>query len=385
MNDATGLETIWTHLDDDRLSALLVESVDQYSPTYAEEAAMGVFAGALARHGIAFQRQPVLERQDSASRGNLVITLGPEPLELLWVGHVDTVPYSEDGQDSWLEDDVLHGLGTADMKAGCAAAIEALIATVESGVELRRGLCVALVVGEEEYGDGAQTLAETVWAPLTVIGEPTALKPNLDHYGYYECRLTARGTQAHAALPEFGSSAIHDMLAWLMKILEVSGSPSTPGGFVVNPREITGGAGAFVVADSCEALLDVHVPPQTERRPIEAMLDEARQFVLAGQPDAELSAEELFWAPGFSVDPEQALLISLRDAFHSCELPWQLAAFRSHSDAPVFQSRGSVPLLCGPGRLEVAHTRHEHVEMTQVRDAARLYAAMIHSACIAPR
>lgn len=385
MSNTDALRAIWGHLNNDRLTALLVEAVDQYSPSYAEESAMGVFAGELARHGIAFQRQPVLERQDSASRGNLVITLGPEPLELLWVGHVDTVPYSEDGQDSRLEYDILHGLGTADMKAGCAAAIEALIATVESGVELQRGLCVALVVGEEEYGDGAQTLAETVWAPLTVIGEPTGLKPYLDHYGYYECRLAARGTQAHAALPEFGSSAIHDMLAWLMKILEVSGSSSTPGGFVVNPREITGGAGSFVVADNCEALLDVHVPPRTARQPIEAMLEEARRFVMAGQPGARLTSEELFWASGFSIDPEQALLTPLREACELCKLPWEPGAFRSHSDAPMFHSRGSVPLVCGPGRLEVAHTRHEHVELAQVRDAARLYSAMIHSACIAPR
>jgi len=31
----------------------------------------------------------------------------------------------------------------------------------------------------------------------------------------------------------------------------------------------------------------------------------------------------------------------------------------------------------------VAHTRHEHVSLQETLEAARLYAAMIHSACVA--
>jgi acetylornithine deacetylase/succinyl-diaminopimelate desuccinylase-like protein len=31
----------------------------------------------------------------------------------------------------------------------------------------------------------------------------------------------------------------------------------------------------------------------------------------------------------------------------------------------------------------VAHTRHEHVSLQETRAAARLYAALIHAACVA--
>ena len=378
----TDLQQILKNIDRDRLVELVTQSVDQYSPSYAEEPAMNVFAAALSRKGIGFQRQPIPERQDDTG-GNLVVTLGPDPVDLLWVGHVDTVTYSDEDQDTRLDGDLLYGLGTADMKSACAAAVEAVIATVDSGVELKRGLCVALVVGEEEYGDGAETLLENVWAPLTVVGEPTGLAPCLDHYGYYECRLSARGTQAHAALPELGSSAIHDMLAWLMEILEVAGVADS--GLVVNPRTITGGAGAFVVADSCEALLDVHVPPQTGRIEIEQLLETARDRAVRKNPNGDLHFEELFWAPGFAADTEQSLLDPLKNAYAVSGRAWDLGVFRSHSDASMFHKKGSVPLVCGPGRLEVAHTRHEHIELQQVHEAARLYAAMFHQVCIAER
>lgn len=378
------LRAIWDNIDDERLVELTMESLDQYSPSYAEEPAMSVFAAAFSRKGIPFQRQPIPEREDDTG-GNLVVKLGPEPVGLLWVGHVDTVAYSDEDQDTRLEGDTLFGLGASDMKSACAAAVEAAIATVESGVKLQRGLCLALVVGEEEYGDGAETLLESVWAPLTVVGEPTGLAPCLDHYGYYECRLTTSGTQAHAALPELGSSAIHDMLAWLMEILDVASGDMAEVGLVVNPRTITGGAGSFVVADSCEALLDVHVPPQTDPAEIARLLSEAQTRALIKNPNGDFQFEELFWAPGFAVDSEQTVLDPLRRAFDQAGRVWNLGVFRSHSDASSVHAKGSVPLVCGPGRLEVAHTRHEHVELQQVRDAARLYAAMIHEACIADR
>ena len=343
---------------------------------------MSAFAERLAEAGIPFQRQPVPERQDATSHGNMVVSLGPEPVELLWVGHVDTVGFSDEEQDTRLDGDALYGLGTADMKGACAAAIEAVLATVASGVELDRGLCVALVVGEEEYGDGAQTLREHVQAPRTVVGEPTGLAPCLDHYGYYECRLIAKGTKAHAALPEFGANAIHDMLAWMMEILEVAGGPETPRGVVVNPREIAGGAGGFVVADSCEALLDVHAPATTSREEIAELIDEARARVRSKARATSLDSEEMFWAPGFCGEPSSPLLRPIRAAFEARGVPWEPGVFRSHSDASLFYRPDALTMICGPGRLEVAHTRHEHVELSQVREATRLYAAMIHEACV---
>ena len=44
----------------------------------------------------------------------------------MWVGHVDTVPLiDEEDQRMHVEGDILHGLGSADMKSGCAAIVEA--------------------------------------------------------------------------------------------------------------------------------------------------------------------------------------------------------------------------------------------------------------------
>jgi acetylornithine deacetylase len=380
----TDLGDILALVDDDRLETLLIDAVEQYSPSYAEEPAMQVFAARLNECGVRYMRQPLPSGSGPAAdtRANLVIELGPQPAVLMWVGHVDTVPLiDEEEQRLHREGDILHGLGTADMKSGCAAIVEAVTAVVRSGAVLSRGLIVALVVGEEEYGDGSEALLDWRTAPLTVIGEPTGLVPCVDHYGYYECRMTVRGARAHAALPEMGASAIHAMLAWMQQIMEAGGE--TTHGLTINPREIRGGAGLFMVAQECEAAIDIHAPPGVDRTVIDQLIEQARKRAQQTHPRCELRFENLYWATGFANAPDDPLLDPVRRAYHVSGQEWVPAAFRSHSDGSLFHQKGSVPVICGPGRLEVAHTRHEHVSLQETRAAARLYAALIHAACVA--
>jgi acetylornithine deacetylase len=377
------LKLILDTLDENGLIRLLTEAVQQYSPSFAEEPAMEVFAKRLADKGISYLRQPVAGSPAGDHRANLIVELGPQPSSLMWVGHVDTVPIiDEEEQHTHREGDILHGLGSADMKSGCSAVVEALVAIVQSGIELQRGLTVALVVGEEEYGDGSEALLESRCAPLTVIGEPTGLLPCVDHYGYYECRLTTRGTRAHAALPEIGASAIHAMLEWMRHILEAGGKTYFAQGLSVNTREIRGGAGLFMVAEQCEADIDIHAPPGIPVTTIHQLIDESRSKALATHPDCVLDDENLYWAPGYNSAAEEPLLTPLRRAFQATRLDWRPEAFRSHSDGNLFYQKGSVPVICGPGRLEVAHTRGEHVSLQETLRAARLYTALIYEACV---
>lgn len=379
---SASLESVISLIDEQQLVQLLTDAVEQYSPSYAEEPAMQVFASRLNECGVRYMRQPLPEGgPGSDKRANLIIELGPQPSRMMWVGHVDTVPLiDEEDQRLHREGDILHGLGTADMKSGCAAIVEAVIAVVRSGAELRQGLTIALVVGEEEYGDGSEALLEWRTAPLTVIGEPTGLEPCVDHYGYYECLLNARGARAHAALPEMGASAIHAMLAWMQQLLE-SGA-DVEHGLTINPREIRGGAGLFMVAQQCEAAIDIHVPPGIDRGLVDQLIEQARVTAQSTHPRCELSFDNVYWATGYSNAEHDPLLEPVRSAYRSTGLQWSPTAFRSHSDGSLFHQKGSIPVICGPGRLEVAHTRHEHVSLRETLDAARLYAAMIYETCI---
>lgn len=380
--NSRNVQAVLTSLRPRRLTELLAEAVDAYSPTYAEAPATEVFERALQRGGLAVERQSVANPSGNGPRHNLLVRLGPEPLALLLVGHVDTIPAGRGAMrfaPARIDGDQLIGLGAADMKSGCAAMVEALLAVAESGIALRHGVGLALVVGEEEYGDGSAALPAGFGAPLTVVGEPTNLSPCIEHYGYLECQLLSRGVRSHAALAGQGSGAIHALLTWLLGILD--GAEPRSAGIAINPRLVQGGGELFVVADQCEATLDVHWRPGVEVDEIVAAIERGRAEALHSHGDCQLEYRELFRAGGYSNRPSEPRLQPLAHAFDVAELPWTPGVFRSHSDADLFQQRGSVAVVCGPGALEAAHAPGESVSLAETERAARLYASLAALLC----
>ncbi len=342
-----------------------------------------MFATALNQAGIPFYRQPLLNLESENERANLIVEMGPKPVEFLFVGHVDTVALSEEEDIvAQIEGDTLYGLGAADMKSGCAAMIEALTAIKRSQVPLKRGLRVALVVGEEETSDGAEALDEAMMAPLTVIGEPTTLLPCLNHFGYFECRLMTGGVRAHAALPEVGANAIHAMLSWMLEILNHAHKLPYPDRVAINPHEIKGGASAFVTAEECEALLDVHLPPNADPQPVWNLIQQTRDVVDKSHGGCKFDFEQIFWQAGYIIEQKDERLHPLRRAFEQLNKEWKPGVFRSHSDANLLHEKGTLPVICGPGDLAMAHTRNESVSLEQVQKAAELYTAIVYEACI---
>lgn len=382
------LAAIRERIDEQRLVQTLEEAVARYSPSFAEQPATEAFAETLESGGLTFERQVVGDPPDSDdeyARENLLVRVGPQPPALLWVGHVDTVATTVgEIPPSRHANGKLFGLGTADMKSGCAAAVEAALALVAADVPLARGLCVALVVGEEEEGDGAHALLDEVRAPLAIVGEPTGLAACRSHFGYMECLLRSSGRRAHAALPELGGNAIHAMLSWLTRVLEEAPRRNTRGATIFNPREIRGGTPMFAVPEACVASLDVHFAPGVDPRRILDVVAAARDTTADDHSACQLELVQSFLAPGYGIPADEPLVAPVEQAYTALGWPYRTASFRSHSDASTLYEAGVVPVVLGPGRLELAHTPDEHVELAEVVRAAHLYAAIFHAACVAP-
>ncbi len=378
-----GINDLHQHINADRLQRLCVSAIDHYSPTYAEEPVIRVFIDALKEAAMPYRLQRVRSRRRIGPRANIVVKAGPEPTELILAGHLDTVRLWYEGTHrSEIDGDRLEGLGAADMKSGCAAMLEALFAYQDSGRPLHKGVCLALVVGEEEYGDGAERFLETERGALTIVAEPTALHPCIAHYGYLEAHLQSKGRRAHAALPEAGRNAIEAMLQWILRLSEISRAGSENGEpIVINPREIHGGEAGFVVAEQCEAYIDIHLPPAVTVAQVESMIEQSRFTALADHPETHLHYAREFWSAGFSCNNADPRLSPLENAFEQAALLWRPSVFRSHSDAALFHTSGSLTVVCGPGELSAAHSRNEWVSLSQVNDAARLYASMIDEVC----
>ncbi len=350
-----------------RLKGLLKDLVDIYSPSGKEEQITEYVEKYLKKHGLRVIKQEVDE-----SRYNL-ITLPKErnEVELCFVGHLDTVT-AHDLEDYGFseEADFVFGLGSVDMKAGCAAMIEAFTVLAQKG-DAFPPVGLALVVGEEEDSSGAKALIREYSFPWAVVGEPTNLAPCLGHYGYLEVLLRTEGKRAHSSMPELGKNAIETMLRLLLQVTEYASS--APHGLVYNIRELSGFPGGFVVPDTCEAWLDLHLPPNSK---IDVLKTELEQLVSSARNsipglNAHLKFEETY--SGYLISPERPLISKLKETYEKMSLPWEPQDFRSHSDGSTLWAAGVDPIILGPGSLEAAHTPQESLPFQQVIQAAKLY------------
>ena len=356
-----------TDVRPERLRNLLNELVDIYSPSGKEEEVLSYIEAYLKGCGLNVTRQEVDENRSNL----LVLPEHAKPPTLAFVGHVDTVAAHDlDDYGFRAEGDTIFGLGTTDMKGGCAAMIEAFtVLASEQGAF--PPVALALLVGEEEDNDGAKTLVRDYSFPWMVVGEPTNMAPCLGHYGYVEAVLRTRGKRAHSSMPELGHNAIESMLRLLLSLTDYASS--APHGLVYNIRELSGFPGGFVVPDTCEAWLDLHLPPESG---VDVFKGELAQVVEAARQDipyldADLEFEDTY--NGYTLAAEGALVTKLKAACEDVSLPWAPQDFRSHSDANVLWAAGAAPIVVGPGRLEAAHTPEESVSCDQVVQATRLY------------
>src|SRR3954464_14616331 len=100
---------------------------------------------------------------------------------LVLQGHVDVVPagdrarWRSDPFEPSVVDGRIHGRGACDMKAGVVANLAAMSAIARSGFELRDGVALHLVGGEEDGGlDAFGTLARGHGGGACIITEPTS-------------------------------------------------------------------------------------------------------------------------------------------------------------------------------------------------------------------
>jgi acetylornithine deacetylase len=371
------IEQVWNAIDPQRLRQTLMEMIDIYSPSGKEEDIQLYLEERLAATGIPVHRQVVED-----DRYNLVATMGEVEPALYLVGHVDTVAAWDIEEYAAVEEwGIVRGLGSADMKGGCAAMVETWLALATLPEPKRPSLGLLLVVGEEENGDGSARFLQEQCPQHVIIGEPTSMLPAFNHFGYMEVSLVTQGRRIHSSLPELGHNAIESMLRVLLQLERSSLFEPTPSKLVYSIREMSSSRAGFVVPDRCEAMIDLHLSPDTDpavvRREMETVLAKARRAIKG----LYLEIDFAFESEGYQLTPDEQLLATLEEVYPRLNLPLRFVPFRSHSDGNLFFQAGSKPLILGPGSLETAHTADEQTSLPEVEAAARVYAALALSGC----
>jgi succinyl-diaminopimelate desuccinylase len=310
--------------------------------------AIAVALAALGRFEVLRSGNAVLARTD----------LG-RPTRVLLAGHIDTVPIA-DNVPSRRDGDILHGCGTTDMKSGDAMLLH-LAATV---AEPSRDLTFVFYDCEEiEHDRNGLTriereLRDWLTADLAILGEPTNGVVEAGCQGTVSAMITLRGRRAHSARSWLGSNAIHQagevlriLDAWPGRSVDIDGCGYREG---LNAVGINGGVASNVIPDECQVRINFRFAPDRDAGAAVGYLEDLFEGYELEVLDVAAGA-----LPGLSA-PAAVEFVAAAGGTPVAKFGW--------TDVARFAALGIPAVNYGPGNPSLAHTREEHVSMTQIRE-----------------
>ncbi len=364
------------------LTAELVETPSVNDPGRGrpeEAAAAAVYARALTDIGFDVElveaapgRPNVVGRWSSGSAG---------PTMLL-SGHLDTVGVDR-YQDPFVakqEHGRIYGRGSADMKGGLAAVVEACRLVTTAGAPLNGDLLVIGTVDEEEGMLGSRQFVDAgPAADFAVIAEPTNLVVCPAHKGQLAMQVTTFGRSVHSSVPHEGVNAIAHMGRVLAALdgyaAELAARAPHPlcGTPTMNPGVIGGGDYVSQVPDTCTLEIDRRFLAEET---LEGLYEEIRGVL---DPLAEADAtfryelsEPTMLCHALDTPADSPLVAAFVDAVEAIRGTAVVEGLAAATDAPQF---GCPAVVCGPGSLAQAHSLDEFVEIDELVEAAVVFAA----------
>ncbi|AWL13212.1 Acetylornithine deacetylase [Saliniradius amylolyticus] len=326
----------------------------------------------------------------SRNKYNLLARLGTGEGGLLLAGHSDTVPFDEDRWNSdpftlTEKDGKLYGLGTCDMKGFFAFILEALNELDLS--KLQKPLYILATADEETSMAGARFFAEQqlITPDMAIIGEPTELKPIIQHKGHMAHTLSIRGEAGHSSDPAKGVNAIEIMNAAINELMQFRDQLarryrderfSVPEA-TLNLGHIHGGDGENRICGHCHLNFDLRATPDLPDAEAIRQIDEALAPLKKRYPDRLSLAPMYDSIPAFACGRETRLV----------ELAQSLTGFEPTSanyctEAPFINQLGCDTIVMGPGSIEQAHQPDEFIDLSYVKPTIGVLREMIVQSCL---
>jgi succinyl-diaminopimelate desuccinylase len=288
-------------------------------------------------------------------------------------GHLDTVPPNGNAAPR-REGEVLHGLGTADMKGGLAV----LLALADDLASARARFDITLVLYEgEEVADEHNGLRrlfaespELVAGDLAIMLEPTGGWVEAGCQGTINVRATFDGVRAHSARPWIGVNAIHRAATLLDRCARFEAATVDVDSLeyreALQVVRIEGGIANNVVPDRCAVVVNRRYAPS---RPLDDAVAEIVAFCRDAGSDHVDVLNASAAAPPNLMHPLIAEMIGVYDLPVRPKLGW--------TDVARFAAHGIPACNFGPGDPELAHTAGERVDRAHLDACLALLEAFL--------
>lgn len=288
------------------------------------------------------------------------------PERVVIAGHLDTVP-ANGNFPSRLDGDVLHGLGSCDMKGGVAVAL-LLAASVADPV---RDVTYVFYDGEEiaaehnGLGRLARERPELLAGDFAILMEPSDAGVEAGCQGTMRVEIRTAGERAHSARSWMGSNAIHALApvldtlnAYVAREVEIDGLVYREG---LNAVFVSGGVAGNVVPDEAVVTVNFRFAPDRTEEQAHQHLQEVFEGYGLTITDSAPGA-----MPGLT-QPAAAAFVAAVGAEPRPKFGW--------TDVAQFTLLGIPAVNYGPGNPIYAHKADEQVPVEHLH---RVLATLTH-------
>jgi acetylornithine deacetylase len=305
--------------------------------------------------------------------------------------HADTVGcanWADRALEPVTEGDRMVGLGVADDKSGCAAALLAVRELVETGTRLRGNLLVALVADEEGVSIGTEDLAKRHTMDAAIVIEPDELpKLIVEHQGFGWIDVIVHGVPAHGSAPEVGVDSIVHMAEVINRLDRLDRevfrkNPDPMNGLTVFHTGTVHGGTDYATYPS-KTVLGIEIGTQPGEHlsnrvsEIEGIFRECAEVLpnFRGEVDVKLDREP------FRAQGHESLHAALDAAAVSVlSRPFEPVGLNAWTDAAILQDAGVPTLEIGSAGGNY-HAPDEWASVSELAQLARILTEAVRNFC----
>ncbi|HRQ10546.1 MAG TPA: M20 family metallopeptidase [Trueperaceae bacterium] len=316
---------------------------------------------------------------------------------LMFEGHTDVVTEGDPAKwavppfEGVVDGDVLHGRGSADMKAGVAASLAALEAVRAVAPDLTGRIRFGIVADEEGMMLGIKHFIRQGWADDVsgaIIAEPEENELCLFQKGAMRVNVRVVGVMSHGAMPYAGVNpnlGLADLIVALRDFERREQERLGPHEFLglpwITPTVIrspaTGEAQLNVMPEEAYAVLDIRTVPGQDHAEIEAELRRIAADIERATDRLHVHLDVFESRPWTQTRADDPLVGALEAVYEGVfGTPPRYGGVPGATDGTFLWAWKDVPIVTvGPGDRTIPHQVNEFVRLSEVVASARLYAA----------